>query len=159
MPHRISIGDPVNDTWVLFHQVSDSIGKCEDEVFKKVGMMVQEYQVFRAMKYIKGAVTPMKITRFLDKNPNYVTFLINRLEKKGLVERKRDLNDRRSLRLVLTPEGERKYKVVSELAEELPKILLSVFSREELLTLDNQLIKIREKTYEYRNIEDKDIIE
>jgi len=155
----MSIGEPVNDTWVLLHQIADSIDKCEDELFKKFNMMVQEYQVFRAMKYIEGAVTPTKITKFLDKNPNYVTFLIDRLEKKGLIERKRDLNDRRSLRLVITPKGERLYKKVSGPAEELPQQLLAILSREELPDFIKKLEIIRESTFKYRNIKDEDIIE
>jgi len=155
----MSIGEPVNDTWVLLHQISDSINICEDELFKKFNMMVQEYQVFRAMKYIEGAVTPTKITRFLDKNPNYVTFLVDRLEKKGLVERKRDLDDRRSLRLVITPKGETLYQQVSVPAEELPQKLLTILSKEELPDFINKLERIRENTFKYRHLKDEDIIE
>ena len=41
MPFRIRKGDPAGDAWLLFHQTYDSIIRCEEVTFAKVGMLPQ----------------------------------------------------------------------------------------------------------------------
>jgi len=159
MPHRMLMGNPIIDTWVVLHQIADSIERCEDIEFSKINMMVQDYQVVRAINCINGVTTPTKITKFLDKSPNYVTFILDRLEKEGIIERKRDLDDRRSMRILLTAKGKEKYSSALKPAEDLPKEIFSGISQEELSILLDILLKIREKTFKYRNVKDTDIIE
>jgi DNA-binding MarR family transcriptional regulator len=66
-----------------------------------------------------------------------------------LREQKRDLKDRRASRLIITPKGEELYKKVMKPAKELPDRVLSVLSREELLTLTSLLEKVREKNLKF----------
>jgi|WetSurMetagenome_2_1015567.scaffolds.fasta_scaffold04311_2 DNA-binding MarR family transcriptional regulator len=151
------VKEPLLDAWVMLHQFGDSLEKCEQKVFDQFDFMVQEYQVLRSLEYLEGHVTPTAITNYLDKNRNYITFILDRLEKKGLVKRIRDMDDRRSLRLVVTPKGEKQYRLLSGPAEELPKELLSVLSPKEIQSLDKILRKIIIKTYKYRSVKNKGI--
>jgi len=77
------------------------------------------------------------------------------MEKAGLLKRVNNLKDRRSAILVITPKGESLYRKMFISAEELPKKVLSVLSEKEMKTLLKLLFKIRENTFEFRNIKDK----
>ena len=72
-----------------------------------------------------------------------LTGLIDRLETAGLVERRRNSEDRRSIRLRLTQEGRKKGEIVKRLMEEANKEFLHEFNESEevaLRTLLNRII-------------------
>jgi DNA-binding MarR family transcriptional regulator len=120
-----------------------------------MGITVHEFQVLRAITYLRGTVTPTTITNLLDKNPNYVTLLLNRMQKEGLIERKKDMDDRRSIRIVMTLLGEKKFKASITPAIAVRTKLLSTLSQKEIVTLIGILQKISDQTFAYRNIKDK----
>ncbi len=155
MPVRIRKGDPIGDAWLLLHHTYNSIMKCSEEKFSKVDMLPQQYLVLRAIRYINGTVTPTVVANFLDRKPHSISLIVDRMEKGGLVKRVKDLEDRRVVRLIITPEGNKRYEQVDEPANELPKEILSVLTQEELSTLTKLLEKVRERTFELRNIKDQ----
>ena len=72
-----------------------------------------------------------------------LTGLIDRLETAGLVERRRNSEDRRSIRLRLTQEGRKKGEIVKRLVEDANKEFLHEFNESEevaLRTLLNRII-------------------
>lgn len=77
---------------------------------------------------------------------------LDRLERQGLIERKRDPGCRRAYRISLTEAGRMKAEVVKEGFARLEEMLFDGFGQEELEQLAEELGKIRdnleEKTYE-----------
>jgi DNA-binding MarR family transcriptional regulator len=51
-------------------------------------------------------VTQTDIANWLDRDTTSITLIIDRMSKEGLVERIRDLKDRRAVRVIITPKGE-----------------------------------------------------
>jgi len=147
-------GEPVKDSWLLLHEVSGSLERCEEEIFKQIGMMVQEYQVLKSIKYYKTNVTPTKINRILNLDPNYLSYLLKRMEKQGLIKRTKDMADHRSIRLEITSNGNGIYNKAKKSAEKLPKALISVLTTDELSVFVDILQKLRIKINEYRNVEE-----
>jgi DNA-binding MarR family transcriptional regulator len=65
----------------------------------------------RALHYIReGSGRPGALARQLDLTPAAATQLIDRLERRNLVQRRPDPLDRRALRIRLTPDGARTYR-------------------------------------------------
>lgn len=155
MPINFNIEDPVQGAWSLLQLTNDSTVKCAESAFAKVKLTPQQFAVLAAIKNIGDPVLPTDVAKWLDRNTNTITLIIDRMEKDGLVSRVRDLKDRRALRLLISPRGQKLYDQAVKPARELPKAILSVLSAEELKTLIQTLEKIRQKTFEYRNIEDK----
>ncbi len=61
---------------------------------------------FAALHFIcKGASSPGELARLWQVTPAVLTGIIDRLERRGLVKREPDPDDRRRLRLVVTPAG------------------------------------------------------
>jgi MarR family transcriptional regulator, organic hydroperoxide resistance regulator len=75
-----------------------------------------------------------------------LTGLIDRLETAGLVERRRNSEDRRSIRLRLTQEGRKKGGIVKRLMEEANKEFLHEFNESEEVALRTLLNRIILKT-------------
>src|SRR5438093_11277341 len=71
--------------------------------------------------------------------------LIDELEERGLVERRRDPNDRRRHLVRLTPEGKKALRRVRALAKEIEDDFLSPLSEKERATLHGLLLQLAEK--------------
>ncbi|MBV6288082.1 MarR family winged helix-turn-helix transcriptional regulator [Pseudomonas aegrilactucae] len=89
-----------------------------------------------------GVDTPAEVCRFLSLDSGSMTRMLDRLEHKGLIVRSRCPQDRRQVRLELTPDGH-------VLAEQLPQIgasamneLVGVLAPDELQTLEKILAKV-----------------
>lgn len=69
-------------------------------------------------------------------DPSSLTFLVDRLSERGLVERQPDPDNRRIKRLVLTPQGaEVRRKLIDDTIARTPLAKLSAADRKMLLTL------------------------
>ena len=65
-----------------------------------------ELVVLLAVKYHEGEPTPMDLSREVALTRPRITQILDALEKKGMVERRRDDHDQRRVRVSLTEEGE-----------------------------------------------------
>jgi len=91
----------------------------------------------------------MDVADWLDRNPNSISMIINRMEKGGLVERIMGLQDRRAVRLVLTEEGKELLDQANVLGWELMQEILSCLSKEELQAHIRGLERVRESAFKY----------
>ncbi|WP_342624897.1 MarR family winged helix-turn-helix transcriptional regulator [Pseudomonas alkylphenolica] len=89
-----------------------------------------------------GVDTPAELCRFLSLDSGSMTRMLDRLEQKDLILRRRCPDDRRQVRLALSEEGQK-------LADQLPQIgaaamneLVGVLAADELATLENLLSKV-----------------
>ncbi len=76
--------------------------------------------------------TPGFLANELDLENSSMTGLLDRLEKKGLIVRKPNPNDRRGILVFLTPEGARARDTIKSLVEELDRKLRAELSPEEI---------------------------
>jgi DNA-binding MarR family transcriptional regulator len=76
------------------------------------------------------------------KTPGTVTAL-NSLERRKLVERRVDANDRRKTRIYLTPEGTALKRELMPIAQEVLTKALEGISREELRVFRSVLLRLR----------------
>jgi len=89
----------------------------------------------------KHNVTSSELAEMLNVKKSAVTALINRLEEKALIERKRQHNDRRVIHLSLSPKGQQLSEASSQKVNEIVEDLITHFSDEEI----HQFMQIYEK--------------
>jgi DNA-binding MarR family transcriptional regulator len=140
---------PEHKLWVLCHQTYNMVLRCEEKAFKKGGVTPQYVSVMMAIKHIKPPVTPTEVGRWLDRRTNSISMIIDRMKRDGLVERRRDLKDRRSQQLVMTEKGEKALQRALGPGWELVTYVLSGLTSEEQQVLSALLEKMREKAYQY----------
>ena len=151
MPVKFQFADQRHRTWILCHQAHNSVSRCDDAVFSKLGLSSQKHAVLMAISFIHGPPTVSAVAHWLDRNPNGISMLVDRMVKDGLVQRISDLPDRRAVRLVITRKGKDIFNQATVLGWELIQDILSCLSDEDMRTLSNLLDRMRGKAFEYLN--------
>lgn len=92
-----------------------------------IGVTPDQFTVMRILLECdpKG-ITQRELTQGMSSDPNTVASLLERMDKAGLLERKKHEKDRRAHRIRLLPLGTRKYTEVREIAVALQTEILSV---------------------------------
>jgi DNA-binding MarR family transcriptional regulator len=85
---------------------------------------------------------PRQLAGELDLENSSMTGLLDRLEKKGLIERQPDPHDRRGILVFLTPQGITARETIKLLVEELDRKLQEALSPEEIKTFRKVLAVI-----------------
>ncbi|WP_322010794.1 MarR family transcriptional regulator [Paraburkholderia sp. J12] len=85
--------------------------------------------------WFERARTPNEMSRVLSCDTGSMTRMLDRLEKKGFLERQRSLADRRVVELALTPLGREAAQQLPELISQVLSDQLRGFSADEVATL------------------------
>ena len=91
--------------WLLLRRVGDSLALCQDSLFSKYGLTTEQFGVLTSIKS-RGPLRPSDLSHILERTPNSISMLIDRMVKAGLVRRTRDRKDRRTVTVSLTGKGE-----------------------------------------------------
>jgi len=86
--------------------IGKRLGRSGDEFFKGIGLSASQFEIMRIL-WQQDHLTLGELSQFCCCAPPNVTGLVDRLEKKGLLRRTVDLEDRRIARIVLTEEGQK----------------------------------------------------
>jgi DNA-binding MarR family transcriptional regulator len=81
-----------------------------------------------------GGENPKSLAAKLDLESSSMTGLLDRLEKKGLIERRPDPGDRRGILIFLTSQGMRARETIKSLVEQLDRKVQEVLSPEDIKT-------------------------
>jgi DNA-binding MarR family transcriptional regulator len=128
----------------------DALFRCVDRAVGEFGLTAEQYSVLTAIKHLDDPVRPTDIGRLVDHKVNTVSMIIDRMVKAGLVERIRDLADRREVRLLITSKGEKALQPATSAVSRLIKEILSPLSDDDMDTLVNLLETVREKAHQHR---------
>ena len=91
--------------WLLLRRVGDTLVRCQDLVFSKYGLTTEQWGLLTAIKS-RGPLRPSDLASILERTPNSMSMLVDRVVKAGLVKRTRDRKDRRVVTVSLTSKGE-----------------------------------------------------
>jgi DNA-binding MarR family transcriptional regulator len=109
-----------------------------DVVLQPFGLTIQQFVALQLV--LEGhAQVPSDICKTLGLDTGGGTRLVDQLEEKGLLKRRREAKDRRLVTLVLTPEGVERARQVQAADTEYHTKLLEAFSSSDRQTLLEQL--------------------
>jgi DNA-binding MarR family transcriptional regulator len=91
--------------WLLLRRVGDTLALCQDSLFGKYRLTTEQFGVLASIKS-RGPLRPSDLSHILERTPNSISMLIDRMVKAGLVRRARDRKDRRTVTVSLTSKGE-----------------------------------------------------
>jgi DNA-binding MarR family transcriptional regulator len=142
--------------WLLLHRVRDVLSLCEDSIFREYGITTEQFSVLAAVKTRGGSVSSVRIIDLVDaleRSPNSVSMLVDRMVKAGLVRRTRDRRDRRAVRVSLTSKGENAVKSAAPAGWELIQKILSPLSDKDKQALASMLEIVKCEALGYLNPE------
>ena len=146
-------GNTILKLWRLMHQVRDILMLCEDSIFAEYGITTEQFSVLAAVKSRDGSLRPTDLAYLLERSPNSISMLIDRMVKAGLVKRTRDRKDRRVVHVHLTTKGENALKPAMPASWEFIQKILSPMPYEDIYTLANQLETVKCELLGYLNPE------
>jgi len=146
-------GNTVLRLWLLLHRVRDILVLCEDKIFDGYGLTTEQFGLIAAVKSRGGSLRPSELARILERSPNSVSMLVDRMVKAGLVRRTRDRKDRRVVNVSLTSKAENALKPAMPAAWEFIEKILSSLSYEDKYAIANLLEKIKCELLGYLNPE------
>jgi DNA-binding MarR family transcriptional regulator len=145
MPEELKGESPGLEAWMALHRTRDLLFRCEDRVVVEFGLTAEQYSVLFAMKYLDAPVRPTDIGRLLERKVNSVSMIADRMVKAGLVDRIRDLADRREVRLVMTDKGEKAFQAATPGVRKLVEEIMSPLSDNDTHTLIRLLETLSDK--------------
>jgi DNA-binding MarR family transcriptional regulator len=146
-------GNTVLRLWLLLHRVRDALVACEDSVFKEYGLTTEQYGLLASVKSYGGSSRPIDLALLLERSPNSVSMLADRMVKAGLVRRTRDRRDRRTVNVTLTSKGENALEQAIPAGWEFIQGILSPISYEDKRALVSLLETVKCELLGYLNPE------
>jgi len=111
--------------WMLMAQTVDAALKLRERELRQYNISRRESAVLYIIHATDNHVTPATISRYLARQSHSISELLDRMEKKGLVTRAKDLDKKNLVRIVLTEKGEQAYSCSTRIESFLESIGLS----------------------------------
>ena len=127
----------------LMKRIMMSIVSQADKRLDVHGLTSAQWGPLMRLKTVGGA-TVAELARWLNVDAGAMTRLLDRLEKKGLCKRVRSTEDRRVVRVELTPDGDAAIAEVPAVLSEVLNAHLAGFSKTEWVALRNYLQRMLE---------------
>ncbi len=139
---------PVVKTDDAIMSVASTMLNAKTSLLKKHGVSFQQYIILKTLHFAKGRPASIKTLteEMFDKMSN-TSRLVAKLEKKGFVERKISVLDRRQVEIKISEDGE---KVFTKAALELNKAILNTYeplNKTELARFLKTLLKLKDLNF------------
>ena len=151
MAARFEAENLILTTWLMIHRADALLKICEDKVFSEYKLNAERYAVLVTIQYLGGSAKPSEVARWLQRSPNSISMLADRMVRAGLLKRTRDRIDRRVVNLTISDKGKDALKPATLAGWDFIQEILSPLSNEDRRTLINLLKMINYKTLEYLN--------
>ena len=130
--------------FVAFMQIADTFGAQAEQVFKTAGLTAAQYNVLRILRGAGRAGLACREIgeRMISRDPD-ITRLLDRMEKRNLITRERQSDDRRVVKTFITPQGLEILKTLDRPVSTLHKRQFQRISPVKLKVLKAMLEEIR----------------
>ena len=135
--------------WILLRNISHKTARIRNDELRKYGISFIQAAIIYIVKNADVPVTPSEISRWMDRERQTITEILNRMQKNGLINRVKDLRQKNQVRIELTDKGEQAYRNSSGLTS--IHSILSCLSTNEKHNLKDYLKKIDEVADKHPN--------
>jgi DNA-binding MarR family transcriptional regulator len=142
MPVNVEQENIVLRLWLLLRRVGDTLVRCQESLFSKYGLTNEQWGVLTAIK-ARGPLRPSDLAAILERTPNSMSMLIDRMVKAGLVRRTRDRKDRRVVTVSSTEKGKTAVEPAIPAGWEFIHEILSTLSDSEQCDLADLLERVK----------------
>jgi DNA-binding MarR family transcriptional regulator len=138
-----------NQVFVALLQAADSLGQEAEQLLKAAGLTGAQYNVLRILRGAEPAGLACRGIgdRMISHDPD-MTRLLDRMEKRGLITRERQTDDRRVVKTRITPQGLSLLKTLDQPVHELHKHQFRHIPATRLKTLGRLLEQVRAREQE-----------
>jgi DNA-binding MarR family transcriptional regulator len=116
-------------TKLIEEEISKKISNVELGSLENLGKQQKKIILIIGMT---GEMIPSSLGLYMNMDRSSLSRMIDSMEKKGIVSRRADVEDRRKVMISLTEKGEEYYKILVEKVEEAQVSLLSLLDEQDL---------------------------
>lgn len=103
--------DEDQDLWLLLTHARYAVFRAREKELQRYGISPEQASLLFTIKALDNKATPAVLSRYLLRQPHTISALIDRMAKRGLVKKVKDLERKNMVRVAITEEGLRAYKV------------------------------------------------
>jgi DNA-binding MarR family transcriptional regulator len=129
--------------WVLLQQTSDILFEIRETELREDGLTAMHAAALLVIKTIGDKATPAEIARWMVRKPHSISGLLSRMQKSGLIKRRKDLHRKNMIRVSITEKGEEAFKLA--MRRKLVQKIVSSLSVEQHKQLTSCLEILRER--------------
>jgi len=131
------------------HRTRDLAFYLQDRICSEYGISLEQYEVLTAIKYLDPPVKVGEVASWMGHRVNSASMIADRMFRAGLLDRFRDLPDRREVRLTITEKGEEALKQATPALWAFIETTMSSLSDDEKSTLIDLLDKVRTAEHQH----------
>lgn len=151
--YDLKFSEPSLTSWALLRQTWAVMDKVAEIRLAKVGLTPEKIAVLWACKEHPGPLIPAEIARFVSRESQSVTGLLNRMEREGLVTRIPKRKGKPFTEIRLTSKGEDICQKGIAIMKKVIDEQMTTLKDEERKQLDNRLRALRQQAVENLHIE------
>ena len=134
---------------MLMHRTRDLAFYLQDRICSEYGITLEQYTVLTAIKYLDPPVKVGEVASWMGHRAHSASMIADRMFRAGLLDRFRDLPDRRQVRLAITEKGEKAFKQATPGGWTFIETTLSSLFADEKSTLIDLLEKVRTAQHQH----------
>jgi len=122
-------------------------------MLKEYGLSVEQLSVLSVISYFGGSARIADISEWLERSPNSVSMIVDRMVKASLVRRTRDRVDHREVHVSATGKGEAAFKPAYPAMIELVRRIFQPLSQADMNTMAGLLGTVKYETLKCWNLD------
>ena len=119
------------DTYIKLRRAVNAVNQREGEQMRNAGLTESQFGVLEALLHL-GPLCQRELAAKVLKSAGNMTTVVDNLQRRGLVERKREAEDRRVVTVSLTDRGE------TVIRDAFPRVVTALVGAFSVLTADEQ---------------------
>jgi DNA-binding MarR family transcriptional regulator len=106
-----SAEDEDQDLWLLLTHARYAIFRAREKELQRYGVSPEQVGLLFVVQALGNKATPATISRHIIRQPHTVSALVDRMARRGLVKKVKDLDRKNLVRVVMTEKGKKTYDI------------------------------------------------
>lgn len=106
-----SAEDEDQDLWLLLTHARYAIFRAREKELQRYGVSPEQVGLLFVVQALGNKATPAALARHIIRQPHTVSALVDRMARRGLVKKVKDLDRKNLVRVVMTEKGKKTYDI------------------------------------------------
>jgi DNA-binding MarR family transcriptional regulator len=103
--------DEDQDLWLLLTHARYAVFRAREKELQRYGVSPEQVGLLFVVQALGNKATPAALSRYILRQPHTVSALVDRMARRGLVKKVKDLDRKNLVRVVMTDKGQKTYEL------------------------------------------------
>ncbi len=103
--------DEDQDLWLLLTHARYAVFRAREKELQRYGISPEQASLLFVVQAMGNKATPAALSRYLLRQPHTVSALVDRMARRGLLKKVKDLDRKNLVRVVITEKGQKAYEL------------------------------------------------